>query len=266
MKREVMTFRGRFGFLSNMHPAAFEWDGRTYRNSEAAFQSAKSLDPAVRDRFSEMTGFVAKREGKKVQLRRDWERVKDEIMMEIVRAKFSQNPDLLKKLIGTGDMELVEGNAWHDTYWGVDAATGEGENHLGIILMCVRAELGGTEYADALVRQRMEKEEALHEKRREIGEAVRAVKEQLEALDEVDLTGVECDTKAFGAVTISRHEGNLVAFEARGTEKKFSLPGCIERGFLILRDEAVSRCILTRYAYLEKLSALEKELEELNRK
>ena len=80
----IMCFRGKFDFLSNMYVATFEWDGRTYRNSEAAFQSAKSLDPSVRDEFSEMTGVVAKREGKKVKLRGDWESVKDDIMEEVV--------------------------------------------------------------------------------------------------------------------------------------------------------------------------------------
>lgn len=68
---EVMTFRGKYSFLSNMHKASFEWDGRTYLNSEAAYQSAKSLDPAVRDAFSGMSGVVAKREGKKVKMRAD---------------------------------------------------------------------------------------------------------------------------------------------------------------------------------------------------
>ncbi len=143
--KEIMTFRGEYQFLSNMYPALFVWDGRPYRNSEAAFQSAKSLDPAVRDRFSEMTGVTAKREGKKVLLRADWERVKDGVMEEVVREKFLQNPELLRKLIDTGDRELTEGNRWHDRYWGVDLTSGEGENRLGIILMKLRAELGGTE-------------------------------------------------------------------------------------------------------------------------
>lgn len=97
-----------------MYTAPFEWNGRNYKNSEAAFQSAKSLDPAVRDEFSEMMGVVAKWAGKKVLLRRDWEAVKDNNMEEVVREKFIQNPDLLRKLIDTGEMELVEGNRWHD--------------------------------------------------------------------------------------------------------------------------------------------------------
>ena len=81
----MMTFRGKYGFLSNMYSVDFEWDGRTYHSSEAAFQSAKSLNPAERDRFTEMSGVTAKREGKKVSLRADWEDVKEDLMEEINR-------------------------------------------------------------------------------------------------------------------------------------------------------------------------------------
>ena len=62
-------------------------------------------------------------------------------MYEIVKAKFTQNEALTQKLLQTGDMPIEEGNAWNDTFWGVDIRTGEGENHLGEILMQVRKEL-----------------------------------------------------------------------------------------------------------------------------
>jgi predicted NAD-dependent protein-ADP-ribosyltransferase YbiA (DUF1768 family) len=57
-------------------------------------------------------------------------------MTEIVGEKFNQNPELKEKLLATKDIELVEGNHWHDTYWGV--CNGVGENHLGKILMAYR--------------------------------------------------------------------------------------------------------------------------------
>lgn len=255
---EIMTFRGKFGFLSNMHATAFEWDGRTYRNSEAAFQSAKSLDPAVRDEFSEMTGAVAKREGKKVRLRGDWESVKDEIMEEVVRAKFSQNPDLLQKLIDTGDIELMEGNAWHDTYWGVDLKTGKGENRLGIILMKIRAELGGAEYVEKARQMRAEKEEAKRSEEAALHAAIEAVKAELEALPTYDFTGMEMETKAFGRVKILEREENWLKFEARGEVKLFSLPGCILQGFLIPDDKSIIETFKRKQELQEKLKSLEK--------
>ena len=76
-----------------------------------------------------------------MQLRADWEDVKLSIMEDIVRAKFTQNEDLKQLLLATGDLVLEEGNTWHDTFWGVDVKTQEGENHLGRILMRVRQEL-----------------------------------------------------------------------------------------------------------------------------
>ena len=60
-------------------------------------------------------------------------------MYEIVKDKFSRNPELRVKLLNTGDIELIEGNYWGDTFWGV--CNGKGENHLGKILMRVRKEL-----------------------------------------------------------------------------------------------------------------------------
>ena len=37
----------------------------------------------------------------------------------------------------TNNEELIEGNTWNDTYWGV--CNGRGQNHLGKILMKVRS-------------------------------------------------------------------------------------------------------------------------------
>jgi len=56
----------------------------------------------------------------------------------VVLAKFLGNGDLRDQLLATGDAELVEGNTWGDTYWGVDSRSGKGENMLGKILMETR--------------------------------------------------------------------------------------------------------------------------------
>ena len=82
----------------------------------------------------------AKRLGRRVSLRRDWEDVKVSIMEEVVRAKFTQNAELADKLLATGDAHLEEGNTWGDRVWGT--VNGIGANQLGIILMKIRDEIG----------------------------------------------------------------------------------------------------------------------------
>ena len=77
--------------------------------------------------------------GKNIYMRRDWNDIKDNIMYEICYNKFSQNELLKEKLINTGDALLIEGNTWHDTYWGM--CNNKGQNKLGKILMRVREEL-----------------------------------------------------------------------------------------------------------------------------
>jgi ribA/ribD-fused uncharacterized protein len=74
-----------------------------------------------------------------VSLRKDWEQVKYDIMLDIVRAKFSQNPEIKEKLIATGNTPLEEGNTGGDRIWGT--VNGKGANNLGKILMKVREEL-----------------------------------------------------------------------------------------------------------------------------
>lgn len=255
---KVKSFRGKYGFLSNMYEVRFEWDGRTYNSSEAAFQSAKSLDPAERDRFSQMAGVTAKREGKKVALRGDWDVVKVDIMEEIVRAKFMQNPDILKLLVETGDMELIEGNRWHDKFWGVDIFSGEGENNLGRILMKVRAELGGVDLADQVAKMQEERDEARRKAEEERQAKIAAIEAEMAALPECEFVGMEFATKAFGKVTITRREGDYLFFEARGAEKKFLLPGCIVKGFLVPEDKSVVESYMRRQALMEELELAKK--------
>lgn len=142
-KREntILCFQGDYHFLSNFHRAQFSWDFWPYWDSaEAAFQSAKCTSDEERRKFTELsvTPAEAKRMGRQVQLRPDWEQVKDGIMEEIVHEKFFQIEPLARKLMATGNAELIEGNTWGDTYWGVDLHTMQGKNKLGKILMKIR--------------------------------------------------------------------------------------------------------------------------------
>ena len=94
-----------------------------------------------RKEFINLTPSEGKRLGRHVRIRKDWESVKDDIMYRIVKCKFTQHEDLKRRLIDTGDEELLEGNTWNDTYWGIDINTRQGYNKLGKILMRVRDEI-----------------------------------------------------------------------------------------------------------------------------
>ena len=143
-RSRIDSFRGDYFFLSNFYPAQVTIDGLTYQNNEAAFQAQKVLDLEAKKAFTALAPKEAKRRGRQVPLRPDWEKVKNGIMEEIVRAKFLQNKDLREKLLATGDALLVEGNTWNDRYWGVDKRSRTGKNYLGQILMKVRSDLQGS--------------------------------------------------------------------------------------------------------------------------
>lgn len=135
----INEFRGPYYFLSNFYEAPVTWNSITYRNNEAAFQSAKANDIATRKTFATMDPSTAKREGRRVVLRSDWEEVKYQIMYKICLAKFTQNRELRERLLATGDEYLEEGNTWGDRIWGT--VNGQGNNWLGKILMQVREEI-----------------------------------------------------------------------------------------------------------------------------
>jgi len=136
----ITSFSGAYRFLSNFYPAL----GLTL---EHHFQAAKTDDPAQHARIlSAKTPGEAKRLGRRATLRADWETRKDREMLYLLRMKFNEKA-LAKKLVETGDGELIEGNSWGDTYWGAVKSNGKwvGQNKLGRLLMQVRRELQGVE-------------------------------------------------------------------------------------------------------------------------
>ena len=139
MSKDIRWFKGEYDFLSNFYQAPVTYDGITYDSSECAFQAQKTLDNEVRKTFQHMTPAASKKAGRRVQLRDKWDDIKGVIMLDIVRQKFLQHPDLAEKLLATGDGYLEEGNNWGDRYFGV--VNGVGENVLGCSLMIVREEL-----------------------------------------------------------------------------------------------------------------------------
>jgi ribA/ribD-fused uncharacterized protein len=136
----IDSFQGEYRYLSNFWPAEVVFEGMTYPTAEHAYQAAKSLDPAERQRIAAApTPAQAKQAGRALKPRDDWETAKFQVMEVVVRDKFTRHADLGRQLLASGDAELIEGNTWGDRVWGV--YQGEGENRLGKILMKVRAEL-----------------------------------------------------------------------------------------------------------------------------
>lgn len=136
-KNKIDSFKGKYFFLSNFYERRVICFGLAFRNTEAAFQAMKC--PERMKEFCALSASAAKALGRTVQLRPDWEQVKEDIMYGVCYAKFSQNSDLGQRLINTGEVELIEGNDWGDTTWGV--CNGVGENKLGKILMRLRLTL-----------------------------------------------------------------------------------------------------------------------------
>ena len=140
----IGLFTGAFRFLSNFFPSPVEFEGLTYATVEHAFQAAKTVNPVERERIQRCsTPGAAKRLGREVVLRPEWERIRLGVMKELVRQKFTHDPRLRAQLLKTYPHPLVEENTWGDRFWGV--CGGVGENHLGRILMEVRAGLRADE-------------------------------------------------------------------------------------------------------------------------
>lgn len=131
----IDNFDGPYRFLSNFYKSPVTLDGEAYPTVEHAYQAAKfPVDSRLPFREA-ATPSIAKRLGRRKGIRPDWESVKLGIMRDLVGQKF-QDPTLREKLDLTKPQDLVEGNWWNDTYWGV--CRGVGENHLGKLLMEVR--------------------------------------------------------------------------------------------------------------------------------
>lgn len=139
-----------YSCFSNFYPCEVQYDGLTYKSSEAAWQSLKTLDYEIRKEFVNLSPASAKKRGRRVKLRADWEDVKYPLMIDICYAKFLQNVDIKRVLLSTGDEILEEDTTgWHDNEWGNCSCYAckniEGKNLLGKVLMVVRKELRNNE-------------------------------------------------------------------------------------------------------------------------
>lgn len=141
-------------FLSNFYPCKIESKmipvlaeqnpNLTFRSAECAYQCAKCANVSDMKIFETLSPGQSKRHGRKIEIRTDWNEIKIDIMESILKIKFSDEK-LKNKLISTGNAELIEGNNWHDNFWGFCHCSSCADvihtNNLGNLLMKIRNEL-----------------------------------------------------------------------------------------------------------------------------
>ena len=146
MGKVIDVFRGDFAYLSNFSPHEFiDEHDVDWRTNEHYFQAAKTFHPLWKMLIWDAPKpGIAKKLGadKDLLLRDDWDSVRIPVMERGIFYKFEQNPDIKKKLLSTKGFELVEGNKWHDNFWGdctcKKCLNIKGLNWLGQLLMMYR--------------------------------------------------------------------------------------------------------------------------------
>lgn len=135
--RQITDFSEQYSFLSNLYPSPMVIDGRYYQTVEHAFHAAKAKneEDAKLVRQCESAS-QAKRLGKQMPVRDNWEEIQLTVMKRLLLVKFCANRQLSKKLLETGDAPIVYSNNDGDWYWG--KFQGNGENNIGTLLMQVR--------------------------------------------------------------------------------------------------------------------------------
>ena len=143
----IDSFGGEYRFLSNFYPSPVRWGGIDYPTVEHAFQAQKTEIEATRLRIADLPlAKDAKKAGRQLPLPPNWSVRRIIVMSLLLRQKFAPGSPLAGRLLATGDEELVEGNWWHDNFWG-DCRCGRpeclepGQNELGKALMTIREDL-----------------------------------------------------------------------------------------------------------------------------
>ena len=131
--------------FSNFSPHGIEVDGQYWPTVEYYhYQAMKFSKEACEVHRDRIRGCATAREARQlgqtrsVPIRPDWDLVRDSVMEQALRLKFSR-PQLLERLLSTGQRQLVEASPF-DYYWGA-GADGSGQNRLGRLLMSIRDEL-----------------------------------------------------------------------------------------------------------------------------
>jgi len=141
-KEPILFYEREFYVFSNFSSFAIEWKGELWMTSEHAYHSEKFEDENLKEQIQNTRSAhdaLKLAHANKDKYRSDWEEIKLEVMKEILRVKVEQHPYVKKKLLESGDRELIE-DSWRDSYWGW-GPNKDSENHLGKLWMEVRDEI-----------------------------------------------------------------------------------------------------------------------------
>ncbi len=139
---QIFFYEHEFYVFSNFSSFQLEWKGEVWMTSEHAYHSEKFEDPEILDQLRHTRSAhdaMKLAYANKDKYRSNWDEIKLKVMKDILRAKVEQHPYVKKKLLESGDKELIE-DSWRDSYWGwgPDKA---GENHMGKLWMEIRDEV-----------------------------------------------------------------------------------------------------------------------------
>jgi ribA/ribD-fused uncharacterized protein len=143
---QVFFYEQDFYVLSNFAAFNLHWRHHTFPTSEHAYHFERFIGygidnihrVAIMSANSAHAAFRYAQDHKAVQ-RPDWDQVKVGTMRDVLRAKVEQHEYVRRKLLATGDRELIE-DSWRDDFWGW-GPNRDGQNMLGRLWMAIRDEL-----------------------------------------------------------------------------------------------------------------------------
>ena len=137
----IRFFKDEYKEFSNFYEVIIEYESRIYDSVEIAFVAAKTKNQRIRFELSRLKASdsgKAKIIGRQIKLRENWIIIRVPVMKKLVDQKFNYTK-FSEKLLSTGDVEIIEGNYWHDNFWGdcycKKCKNIPGQNKLGKILM-----------------------------------------------------------------------------------------------------------------------------------
>jgi ribA/ribD-fused uncharacterized protein len=131
-----------WGEFSNFALYPIKLDGKIWQTSEHYFQAQKFEDKNYKEKIRKSISPMKAAElgrSRKIKIKQNWDRIKDNVMYTVVLAKFTQHQELKEILLNTSNFKIIE-HTENDSYWG-DGGDGSGLNKLGKILMKVREKL-----------------------------------------------------------------------------------------------------------------------------